>query len=247
MASKLDELNKLEPKKKAGALGGAVLFVYVIFSFMVIGDMESQAQAKQTETKKILKDIEVVKKKLKAPKQKLNPEDDPKILTPRLKNYKAQMPTSEEFGELVKSLKLLADKKGLDIRRIQRLDRKKDDYVNFTPIRITADATFPVFVKFLTEVAREGNRITTVQDLVIRSKGIKDHIPKGVFTQSAGAGADKLTEDEKKQILIRQLDAYEYAARKSKLEVEFTLRAYTYTGKPLTDEEMKKRKKRRRH
>lgn len=247
MASKLDELNKLEPKKKAGALGGAILFVYVIFSFMVIGDMESQAQAKQTETKKILKDIDETKKKLKAPKTKLNPEDDPKILTPRLKNYKAQMPTSEEFGELVKSLKLLADKKGLDIRRIQRLDRQKDDYVHFTPIRITADATFPVFVKFLTEVSREGNRITTVQDLVIRSKGIKDHIPKGVFTQTAGAAADKLTDDEKKQALIRQLDAYEYAARKSKLEVEFTLRAYTYTGKPLTDEEMKKRKKTRRH
>lgn len=243
MASKLDALNKLEPKQKAGALVGAVVFVYVICSFMVIGDMESQAEAKQGETKKVQKEILELKKKLHAPKKKLNPENDPKVLAPRLKNYKAQMPTVEDFGKLVKSLKLLADKKGLDIRRIRRLDSKKDDYVSFAPISITADATFPVFVKFLTEISREGNRIITVQDMTIRSKGIKDHIPKGVFTQTAGRRV--VTEDEKKQTLIRQLDAYEYAARKSELEVEFTLRAYTYTGRPLTAEEAKKRKKRR--
>ena len=91
------------------------------------------------------------------------------------------------------------------------------------------------------------NRIVTVDTLVLRSKNLKEHIPKGVFTQLAGAAADKLTEDERKQAIIRQLDAYEYAARKSKIEVEFTLRAYTYTGKPLTAEEIKKRKKRRKH
>ena len=37
------------------------------------------------------------------------------------------------------------------------------------------------------------------------------------------------------------LDAYEYAARKAELEVEFTLLAYTYTGVPLTEKEIKKR------
>jgi Tfp pilus assembly protein PilO len=247
MASKLDELNKLEPKKKAGVLGGAMLFVYVVFSFVIIGDMEDQAQAKGTEAKKIQKDIIEEKKKLDAPKKVVNPENDPKILKPRLKNYKAQMPTEEEFGELIKTLKQLADKKGLDIRRIQRLDAQKDDYVSFTPISIVAEASFPVLVKFLTEISREGSRIITLHELTIRSQGLKDYMPKGIFTQTVGAGANKMTDDQKKQALIRQLDAYEYAARKARLEVEFTLHAYTYTGKPLSEDERKKRKKRRKH
>jgi Tfp pilus assembly protein PilO len=252
MASKLQELEKLDPKKKAGVLVGSVIAVYVLFSAGVVGDLEEQAAAKTAAASKIQKEVAELKKGMVVKVVKLDPENDPKVLGARLEAYKNDLPTSEEFAEFVKFLKKLADKKGLDIRSIKRLDTQPDDYVRFTPISIAAEANFPTLVKFLTTLSKPGtrdkpNRIVTIESIVLKSEGVKDYLPKGIFTQATSArGGAALTEDEIKRGIIRQLDAYEFAARKTLLEVDLTLHVFTYTGKPLTEEQIKKRKKKKR-
>ena len=195
--------------------------------------------------KKLKKDM--VKKEVK-----VDPESDPKILKPRLEAYKNDLPTSENWPEFVKSFNKLAKKKGLDIRSFDPQEPQDDDYVTFTPVKVTAVANFQVLVKFLDELARPGtrdepNRIVTLEAIDLKSEGVKDYLPKGVFAQGASAKANAgLTEDEIKQATIRRLDAYEFAARKTELEIKLTLRVYTYTGKPLTEEQIQKRKKKKR-
>ena len=252
MASKLQELENLDPKKKAGVLGGSVLVVYVLFSFGVVGDLEEQAAAKNAEAAKVQKEVEKLKKDMVKKEVKVDPESDPKILKPRLEAYKNDLPTSENWPEFVKSFNKLAKKKGLDIRSFDPQEPQDDDYVKFTPVKVTAVANFQVLVKFLDELARPGtrdepNRIVTLEAIDLKSEGVKDYLPKGVFAQGASAKANAgLTEDEIKQATIRRLDAYEFAARKTELEIKLTLRVYTYTGKPLTEEQIQKRKKKKR-
>ena len=252
MASKLQELENLDPKKKAGVLIGSLLVVYVLFSFGLIGDLEEQAAAKNAEAGRIQKEVEKLKKDMTKKEVKVDPENDPKILRPRLEAYKNDLPTSENWPEFVKSFNKLAKKKGIDIRSFDPQAPEVDDYVTFTPVKVTAVSNFPVLVKFLSELSRPGtpdepNRIVTVEALDMKSEALKDYLPKGVFSQGAAKKANAgLTEDEIKQAIVRRLDAYEFAARKTMLEVKLTLRVYTYTGKPLTEEEINERKKKKR-
>ena len=252
MASKLQELEKLDPKKKAGVLGGSVVVIYVLFSFGVIGDLEEQATAKAAQANKIQKEVAELKKTMTKKEVKVDPESDPKILKPRLEAYKNDLPTSENWPEFVKDFNKLAKKKGIDIRSFDPQELQADDYVTFTPVKVAAVANFQVLVKFLAELARPGtseepNRIVTIDSIDIKSEGVKDYLPKGIFTQGAGAKANAgLTEDEIKQATIRRLDAYEFAARKTKLEIKLTLRVYTYTGNPLTEAQIQARNKKKR-
>lgn len=245
MASKLDELNKLEPKQQAGVLIGAIVTVYVLFSFGLIGDLDAQAQGKLAEAGKLKKEVQALKKKLAGPTKTVNPENDPKVLGARLKHYKSQLPLGDDYTGLMKWLKKLADQKGLKLPQIKQGDVQTDNYVKYVPITFKATGKFPGFIKFLTEMSREGNRIITLESFSVYTHGIKHDIPKGIFTQLTGAAADRMTDDGRKRALIRQLDAYEAAARKSQITVEFTIRAYYYTGVLLTEEQIKKRKKRR--
>jgi len=251
MASKLQELEKLDPKKKAGVLGGSVLVIYILFSFGVVGDLEEQANAKVAEAAKVQKEVDELKKSMTKKEVKIDPENDPKILKPRLEAYKNDLPTSENWPEFVKDFNKLAKKKGIDIRSFDPQAPENDDYVMFTPVKVTAEANFQVLVKFLSELAKPGtkdnpNRIVTITSITLKSEGVKDYLPKGIFNQAGAKGNAGLTEDEIKQGIIRQLDAYEFAARKTKLEIKLILRVYTYTGKMLTEEEIKAREKKNR-
>ncbi|MEZ4266169.1 MAG: type 4a pilus biogenesis protein PilO [Myxococcota bacterium] len=188
-------------------------------------------------------------------------------LKEQLAANKALLPEKEQIPALITSIKRQADERGLKILKFDKKDRMPDDYVDIIPVKMEVEGAFPVVVSFLEALAQPGMRMMTVKDLELRAVPFRKQAANILVTGSRGsdkrttkpgsakdpsysaaeAGAGPGTSQ-----VISKLDDYAKVIGNWKIQAQFTVNAYSYSGQLLDAKERaqrdksKKRRKRNR-
>jgi Tfp pilus assembly protein PilO len=242
--SKIEQLNKLEPKKKAMVFGGTLLGLFVVFQMLLIGPANSEAESAEKKVEQLQAEL---KKIIIKPKKKkvVDPSKDPVRLKAQVKSYAQRLKKGGAYPNLVTHLKERADKLGLKITKIFRDEPYVENYVRIYPVRIEAVAHYPVFVTFLKQLSEESDRLLLISNLTLNRRSLSSFYSKGAMGARLKKSND-MTEEDVARNRIAELDAYSEAAKRSTITIKFSVDAYSYTGKALTAAQRKvaaKRKK----
>ncbi len=241
MQKYLDKLNLLPPKQKAMVAAGAILGVLAVFYLLLISPAADDADRIRAQANSAQRTLRKLKVKAD-PKAavKLDPANDPARLRTKLDELVARLAKGGTYSNLVHHLKREADALGLKMTKITRVEPYKDDYVLVSPIRIEAKAAFPVLVSFFDKLSKEKERTLVVSNLFLRSRPVKEFMPKHEPGSILRQNRDQEGSEESiARAKIRKLDAYITAANIAMIRINFNVDAYTYTGKSLTAEERK--------
>ena len=248
MQKYLDQLNKLAPKHKLAVMAGSVIGLLALVYLGLVSPAAGEVVKAKTATEKAKKDLAKLRVKPKV-KKIVDPNKDPKVLRKRLDKLIKGFAKGGAYSNLVQHLKTKADKLGLKLTKIVRAEPYVGEYVLISPIKIEAEASYPVLVTFLHQLAEEKDRMLLVSNLKIKARPLKRFMAKGEFSKGVKKGrGEEISEEDIARAKIKQLDVYAAAAKRSIVDVKFHVDAYSYTGKPLSPDqraELAKRKKRR--
>ena len=178
--------------------------------------------------------------------------DEEKEIREQLEANKALLPEEDKIPQLITAIKRQADERGLYILKFKPHEREQDDYVARVPVDMSVQGSYPVLISFFEALAQPGMRMMTVSDIKLKFLPVED-FKQGKDTKTSladkmlkkGGGGGGQSEDPADQLLA-QLDDYKLALDRYEIKAEFTVNAYSYTGKPLSPEERKARKRGRR-
>lgn len=229
-----------------------------VFYFVLIGDLEAEIASSQAKVRK----TEQAAAQLKRYENKdLMAALDAELseLKEHLAANKALLPEDEMIPSLITAIKRQADELGLKIISFQKLERYADDYVNIIPVKMEVEGSFPVVVSFFDALSQPGMRTMTVADLSFKAVPVKDLLddqPAGLpvlgvigDSSSTSRSANDAGPLSPIQELINRLDEYERAVDRMRINANFKVNAYSYSGELLSEEEREKRgrsKKRKR-
>lgn len=179
-------------------------------------------------------------------------------LKEQLAANKALLPEKEQIPALITSIKRQADERGLKILKFDKKDRLLDDYVDIIPVKIEVEGAFPVVVSFLEALAAPGMRMMTVKDLELHSIPFRKQAASILLMGSRGSpmrqNAQRSVKDPKRSAddegaiagtsqLIMLLDDYAKVIASWKIQAQFTVNAYSYSGQLLDAKERAQRDK----
>ena len=162
MEKYLEKLNKLPQKQQMMVLAGTILGIVGVFYLLLISPASSDAAAAVAKTKKAQQKLRELKAS-PTKKKKIDPKNDPKVLKAKLDLLVKKLAKGGAYPNLVNHLKRKADDLGLKITKISRDEPYLDDFVIVSPIRIEAEAAFPVVVSFLHQLAHEKAEVVRLE------------------------------------------------------------------------------------
>ena len=220
-----------------------------VFYFMLIGDIEEEIAQSQAKVRKVEQEAAQLKryenKDLMAALEAELAE-----LKEQLAANKALLPKDEMIPSLITSIKRQADELGLKIVSFQKQERFSEDYVDVIPVKMEVEGSFPVVVSFYDALAQPGMRTMTVTDLTFKAMPVKDLLKDNAGLPVLGAIADSSSTAKARteagpkspiQAFIDRLDEYDRAIDRMRVNANFKVNAYSYTGNLLTPEERAKR------
>jgi type IV pilus assembly protein PilO len=179
-------------------------------------------------------------------------------LKEQLAANKALLPEKEQIPSLITSIKRQADERGLKILKFDKKDRQPDDYVDIIPVKMEVEGAFPVVVSFFEALAQPGMRMMTVKNLKLKALPYRKQATDILGTGSRNTDERKTKPGSRKDpsyseaeagaspgtsALIGKLDEYAKVIGNWKVQAEFTVNAYSYSGKLLDDKERAARDK----
>ncbi len=229
--------------------------------FSLVEEIEQGITAQTSKAKKAQDEAEKLEKQYGDTALLEALEKEEADLRAQLEANKELLPTEGRIPSLISALQREANDRGLKINKFKPGSREVDDYLARIPVEMTVETTYPVLISFFTALAQPGMRMMTVKDLKLKALPMKDFIDKTKLRDSAkvsqpltASNADPTARARENYAavaaLLAMLDAYDEAVKRSRIEASFVVNAYSYTGRPLSPEELlarnKKKAKRRR-
>jgi Tfp pilus assembly protein PilO len=219
------------------------------FYFLLLTEAQSQITAKRAELNNYKAEAEKLAPfKVAERREKLIAQENAEIA--RIEQHRRMLPTQDELPGFIDSVKADADAVGLQIMKVDVGETELADYYAKIPIRMSTVGTFPKFAAFLRTLAAPSKRIANVRDISL------DRLTPSLSQLEYTLGENDLTRrirsflgrrDAKspefnRLISIMQLEAIHTA---SLVTADFTVYAYSYTGKPAPEDSKKGGSKRR--
>ena len=164
------------------------------------------------------------------------------------------LPDQDEIPKLISSIKRQADERGLKILMFKKAERLADDYVDIVPVEMEVQGSFPVVVSFFEALAQPGMRMMTVRGFKMQALSVKELLE---VSHMVVGGAPMAAKDASRNVipgtdggnspvaqLIRKIEDYETAVGRMQVKAEFTVYAYSYTGRLLDADEAAAKAKR---
>jgi len=246
----MDQLNDAPIQVKALVILVFAGLIFAVFYFMLLEEVRGSITSAQNAKKKAEDEVLTLKryedtsqlKQLKLKEEQLKK---------RLKANKERLPTEEKIADLFEAMARRAETQGLELGTRTKLPPEYEDYVKKVPIKMTVKGTFPAVIKYFRSLTGNDMRLVTLSSLHIKQLSFTDVMPEVEkqrrITRRDQFGRPAVSEEvSAARELVSKLDAYDEGRPRARVQADFVVTAYSYTGKLAPAGKKKRRKRRRR-